>query len=110
MNSKRLRRSRPGQTDEQDATPSAVATAEESSDDASGETSDDASGETSDGGSVPDAGDVPPVPAVFEKGQNVDAEGRTQKVSIRATSLFRKEDGRWKMIGHHSDLLTFLAE
>ncbi len=46
----------------------------------------------------------------FEKGQNVDAEGRAQKVSIRATNLFRKEDGRWKMIGHHADLLTFLAE
>jgi hypothetical protein len=29
-------------------------------------------------------------------------------VSIRATNLFRKESGAWKMIGHHTDLLPFL--
>jgi hypothetical protein len=29
-------------------------------------------------------------------------------VSIRATNLFRKEDGSWKMIGHQTDLLPFL--
>jgi ketosteroid isomerase-like protein len=45
----------------------------------------------------------------FEKGENIDAEGRPQKVSIRATSLFRKRDGKWKMIGHHSDLLPILT-
>ncbi len=46
----------------------------------------------------------------FEKGENVDAEGKPQKVSIRATNLFRKEDGKWKMIGHHTDLLANLAK
>lgn len=44
----------------------------------------------------------------YEKGENTDAEGKPQKVSIRATNLFRKEDGKWKMIGHHTDLLPYL--
>lgn len=42
----------------------------------------------------------------FERGEN--GEGR--EVSIRATNLFRKEHGTWKMIGHHTDLLPFLNE
>ena len=46
----------------------------------------------------------------FEKGSNPNAEGGPREVSIRATNLFRKEDSRWKMIGHHTDLLPFLAE
>lgn len=46
----------------------------------------------------------------YEKGNNQDAEGRTVKVSIRATNVFRKENGRWKMISHHTDLLPFLIE
>ena len=46
----------------------------------------------------------------YEKGTNIDAQGKQQKVSIRATSIFRKEDGKWKMIGHHTDLLSYLKE
>lgn len=46
----------------------------------------------------------------YEKGSNVDADGRTVQVSIRATNLFRKENGTWKMIGHHTDLLPFLEK
>ncbi len=46
----------------------------------------------------------------YEKGENINAEGKPQMVSIRATSLFRKEDGKWKMIGHHTDLLPFLEK
>jgi ketosteroid isomerase-like protein len=45
-----------------------------------------------------------------EKGSNRDAEGRTVQVSIRATNVPRKENGEWKMIGHHTDLLPFLQE
>jgi ketosteroid isomerase-like protein len=45
-----------------------------------------------------------------EKGSNLDAEGHTVQVSIRATNLFRKENGEWKMIGHHTDLLPFLEQ
>ncbi len=46
----------------------------------------------------------------YEKGSNLDAQGRTVQVSIRATNLFRRENGKWKMIGHHTDLLPFLEK
>ncbi len=47
----------------------------------------------------------------FEEGENTNAEnGRPQKVFIRATNVFRKENGKWKMIGHHTDLLPYLQE
>jgi ketosteroid isomerase-like protein len=45
----------------------------------------------------------------YEIGENLTAQGKPEKVSIRATSVFRKEDGNWKMIGHHTDLLPNLA-
>ena len=44
----------------------------------------------------------------YEKGE-INVEGKVQKVSIRATNTYRKEDGKWKMIGHHTDLLPYLA-
>ena len=46
----------------------------------------------------------------YEKGSNRNADGKTVEVSIRATNTFRKEDGKWKMIGHHTDLLPFLQK
>jgi ketosteroid isomerase-like protein len=46
----------------------------------------------------------------YEKGENTNARGEIQKVSIRATNIFRKEDGKWKMIGHHTDLLPYLEK
>lgn len=45
----------------------------------------------------------------FERGQNTNAAGESHEVNIRATNIFRKEDGEWKMIGHHTDLLPYLA-
>ncbi len=45
-----------------------------------------------------------------EVGHNLDANGRPVQVSIRATNVFRREDGEWKMIGHHTDLLPFLGQ
>jgi ketosteroid isomerase-like protein len=42
-----------------------------------------------------------------EVGENVK-DGQVLKVSIRATNVFRKESGKWKMIGHHTDLLPHL--
>lgn len=45
----------------------------------------------------------------IENGENLNVKGESQKVSIRATNLFRKEDGQWKMIGHHVDLLPQMA-
>jgi ketosteroid isomerase-like protein len=46
----------------------------------------------------------------YENGENTNAEGKVQKVSIRATNVFRKEGGKWKMIGHHTDLLPYLVK
>jgi ketosteroid isomerase-like protein len=45
-----------------------------------------------------------------EVGENLDAQGKPLHVSIRATNLYRKESGEWKMIGHHTDLLPFLEK
>jgi len=50
------------------------------------------------------------VAQTYEKGENKDASGKTQTVSIRATNVFRKEAGKWKMIGHHTDLLPYLQK
>jgi ketosteroid isomerase-like protein len=46
----------------------------------------------------------------IENGENLNVKGELQKVSIRATNIFRKEDGQWKMIGHHVDLLPQMAK
>jgi ketosteroid isomerase-like protein len=40
----------------------------------------------------------------FERG-NVEIDGTSTPVNIRATSMYRIEDGRWAMIGHHTDPL-----
>lgn len=44
-----------------------------------------------------------------EKGQNT-VDGKAMTVSIRATSIFRKEAGKWKMISHHADILPQLKK
>lgn len=47
----------------------------------------------------------------YEIGKNTDTDGNPVQVSIRATNVFHKnEAGEWKMIGHHTDLLPFLAQ
>ena len=45
----------------------------------------------------------------YEKGENI-IDGKSQPVSIRTTTVFRKEDGRWKVIGHHTDTLAYLKK
>jgi len=46
----------------------------------------------------------------YERGENINTgEGAPGSVSIRATNLFRKENGAWKMIGHHADPLPYLG-
>lgn len=45
----------------------------------------------------------------YEVGQNI-VDGKPRTVTIRATNIFRLENGQWKMIGHHTDLLPFLAK
>jgi ketosteroid isomerase-like protein len=45
----------------------------------------------------------------YEQGINLGANGGALPVRIRATNSFRQENGQWKMIGHHTDLLPFLS-
>jgi len=45
----------------------------------------------------------------FEKGENV-IDGKPQPVSIRTTTTLRKENGEWKVIGHHTDTLAYLQK
>jgi ketosteroid isomerase-like protein len=45
-----------------------------------------------------------------EVGHHMDANGQREEISIRATNVFRKEDGQWKMIGHHTDRLASAGE
>jgi uncharacterized protein (TIGR02246 family) len=40
----------------------------------------------------------------------VQSDGKTVEVAARETSVFRKEEGRWRMIGHHADGLQFWEE
>jgi ketosteroid isomerase-like protein len=41
----------------------------------------------------------------YELGSIQDCEGRSRPFRIRSTSALRKENGRWKMILHHADLI-----
>jgi ketosteroid isomerase-like protein len=43
----------------------------------------------------------------FEVGENM-VDGKATPVSIRATNVYRKENGVWKMVSHHTDKLPFL--
>lgn len=44
-----------------------------------------------------------------EVGENV-IDGKPVTVSLRATNVFRKENGAWKMISHQTDKLPFLEK
>ena len=44
-----------------------------------------------------------------ERGENV-IDGKPQPVSIRSTTTLRKENGQWKVIGHHTDTLAYLQK
>ena len=46
----------------------------------------------------------------IEQGENTNADGKVQQVRLRATNIFRKEGGEWKMVGHHTDVLPYLAK
>lgn len=45
-----------------------------------------------------------------ELGSNRNEHGKVKQVSLRATNIYRKEDGVWKMIGHHTDKMNFLVK
>jgi len=45
----------------------------------------------------------------YEKGENI-LDGKPQPVSIRTTTTLCKENGQWKVIGHHTDTLAYLQQ
>jgi ketosteroid isomerase-like protein len=45
-----------------------------------------------------------------EVGYHQIDEGQREDILIRATNVFRKEDGQWKMIGHHTDIVPSLKK
>ena len=54
-------------------------------------------------------GDSVAVVSNYEEGENTNAAGKVEKLKLRATSMYRLEDGQWKMVGHHTDTLPYLA-
>ncbi|OOZ41616.1 DUF4440 domain-containing protein [Solemya pervernicosa gill symbiont] len=44
-----------------------------------------------------------------ESGEN-EVDSEAEEVSIRSSTVFRKEGDAWKVIAHQTDLLSFLAE
>jgi ketosteroid isomerase-like protein len=46
----------------------------------------------------------------YEQGENTNAKGKIERVKLRATNIFRKEGGQWKMVGHHTDPLPYLTK
>ena len=44
----------------------------------------------------------------YEEGENTNADGKVAKLKLRGSNIFRKEDGVWKLIGHHTDPLPYL--
>jgi len=46
----------------------------------------------------------------WEKGENTGPDGKMLPVAIRATNVFRREAGAWKMVGHQTDLLPHLVK
>lgn len=46
----------------------------------------------------------------YEVGENTNAKGDIQKLRLRATNVYRKENGLWKMVDHHTDPLPYLEK
>jgi ketosteroid isomerase-like protein len=45
-----------------------------------------------------------------QSGELTNVAGKRQELSLRSTSVFRKEGGAWKMIGHHTDPLPYIRD
>lgn len=48
--------------------------------------------------------------SAYEQGENTNAKGKVERVRLRATNIYRKEGGQWKMIGHQTDPLPYLIK
>ena len=43
-----------------------------------------------------------------EEGENIGPDGKVIKVSHRATNIFHLEEGKWKLVHHHTDISSQL--
>jgi ketosteroid isomerase-like protein/predicted small secreted protein len=43
-----------------------------------------------------------------EEGENMGPDGKPVKVSHRATNIFHKENGQWRLVHHHTDISSQL--
>lgn len=43
----------------------------------------------------------------YTRGKVRQPDGEMNDTNVRETSVFRKEDGRWKMISHHADAIPY---
>ena len=55
------------------------------------------------------AGDKIGIAQNYERGTSY-VDGKPETVNIRATNIFRLEEGKWKMISHHTDILPLLEK
>ena len=46
----------------------------------------------------------------YIRGTNHVVDGKEVHPNIRATTVYRKENGAWKVISHHTDLMQWLEE
>ena len=45
----------------------------------------------------------------IEAGENI-VDGKVERVNLRSSTIFRKEGGAWKVIGHQTDLLGYMTQ
>ncbi len=50
------------------------------------------------------AGDDMGYTVCVEQGENMSADGKPVTVSHRATNVFRRENGQWRLVHHHTDI------
>ncbi len=46
----------------------------------------------------------------YEQGEDTNAKGKVERVRLRATNVFRKEGGNWKMVSHQTGPLPYLTK
>jgi ketosteroid isomerase-like protein len=47
---------------------------------------------------------------LIEHGENLSPSGKAVKIELRATSIFRREGGQWKLVHHQADLSPSLKK
>ena len=45
-----------------------------------------------------------------EVGNNMTIDGKSNQVTFRSTNIYRMEDGKWKLVHHHTDVAPVMKE